>query len=119
MKGTQHALANAIAWAYFMDHKATGDDEVLADIAAQHGYSRAEALQAMRDPEALAETHDLATAAANRASRAFPSCLRQQFALPAQPQEVRAGAHRHRRRADAGMKGRPDLVVRQAHHEVS
>jgi predicted DsbA family dithiol-disulfide isomerase len=71
-KGTQHALANAIAAAYFIDHKTTADDEVLAGIAAQHGYSREEALQVMRDPEALAETHDIATAAAEQGIQGVP-----------------------------------------------
>lgn len=72
VKGTQHALANAIAWAYFMDHKLINDDEVLADIAVEHGFSRAEALQVMRDPEALGETHDLAIAAAQQGIQGVP-----------------------------------------------
>ena len=71
-KGTQHGLANAIAWAYFMDHQLINDDEVLAEIAAQHGYSRAEALQVVRDAEALAETHDLAIAAAEQGIQGVP-----------------------------------------------
>ena len=33
-KGTQHALANAIASAYFLEHRQVNDDEVLAEIAA-------------------------------------------------------------------------------------
>lgn len=72
VKGTQHALANAIAWAYFMDHRTTSDDEVLAEIATHHGYSREEALQVMRDPEALGETHDLATNAAEQGIQGVP-----------------------------------------------
>jgi predicted DsbA family dithiol-disulfide isomerase len=72
VKGTQHALANAIAWAYFMDHKTTSDDQVLADIAARHGYSREEALQVMHDAEALAETHDIATMAAEQGIQGVP-----------------------------------------------
>jgi len=89
-KGTQHALANAIAAAYFLDHKTTADDEVLADIAAQHGYSRAEALQVMHDPEALAETHDIATAAAGQGIQGVPFFIFDgKFALSgAQPEEV-------------------------------
>lgn len=90
VKGTQHALANAIAWAYFIDHKTTSDDEVLASIAAQHGYSRAEALQVMRDPEALAETHDIATMAAEQGIQGVPFFVfDNKFALSgAQPAEV-------------------------------
>ena len=45
---------------------------MLAGIAAQHGYSREEALQVMRDPEALAETHDIATAAAEQGIQGVP-----------------------------------------------
>ncbi len=90
VKGTQHALANAIAWAYFVDHNTTSDDEVLAGIAAEHGYSREEALQVMRDPEALAETHDIATAAAEQGIQGVPFFIfNGKFALSgAQPEEV-------------------------------
>lgn len=89
-KGTQHALANAITWAYFMEHKATGEDEVLAGIATQHGYSREEALHVMHDPEALGETHDLAMAAAEQGIRGVPFFVFDgRFALSgAQPEEV-------------------------------
>jgi predicted DsbA family dithiol-disulfide isomerase len=72
VKGTQHALANAIAWAYFMDHKQINDDEVLAEIAAQYGFSRDEALQVIRDPDALGETHDLAISAAQQGIQGVP-----------------------------------------------
>jgi predicted DsbA family dithiol-disulfide isomerase len=90
VKGTQHALANAIASAYFIDHKTTSDDEVLAGIAAEHGYSREEALQVMRDPEALAETHDIATEAAGQGIQGVPFFIfNGKFALSgAQPPEV-------------------------------
>lgn len=93
-KGTQHALANAIAWAYFMEHRQINDDEVLADIAVQHGYSREEALQVMRDPEALGETHDLAVAAAQQGIQGVPFFVFDgRFALSGcQPQEVFARA---------------------------
>jgi len=65
-------------------------NEVLADIAAQHGYSRAEALQVMHDPEALAETHDIATAAAGQGIQGVPFFIFDgKFALSgAQPEEV-------------------------------
>jgi predicted DsbA family dithiol-disulfide isomerase len=72
VKGTQHALANAIAWAYFMDHRQINDDDVLADIAVEHGYSRDEALQVMRDPDELGTTHDLAIAAAQQGIQGVP-----------------------------------------------
>lgn len=90
VKGTQHALANAIAWAYFMDHRETRDEEVLAEIASQHGYAREEALQVMRDADALGETHDLATAAAEQGIQGVPFFVfDNRFAISgAQPQEV-------------------------------
>src|SRR3954471_20794609 len=43
-KGTQHDLANAIASAYFLDHSQVNEDEVLAGIATQFGFTREEAL---------------------------------------------------------------------------
>jgi predicted DsbA family dithiol-disulfide isomerase len=90
VKGTQHALANAIAWAYFMEHRNTGDDEVLAEIATRHGYSREEALQVMHDPDALGETHDLATEAAEQGIQGVPFFVfDNRFAISgAHPQEV-------------------------------
>ena len=90
VKGTQHALANAIAWAYFIDHRQTSDDEVLAEIATQHGFSREEALQVMRDPDELGTSHDLATLAAEQGIQGVPFFIFDgRFALSgAQPQEV-------------------------------
>lgn len=72
VKGTQHALANAIAWAYFMEHRQINDDDVLAGIAAAHGYSRDEALQVMRDPDELGQTHDLAIEAMRMGIQGVP-----------------------------------------------
>jgi predicted DsbA family dithiol-disulfide isomerase len=90
VKGTQHALANAIAWAYFMGHLNTGADDVLATIAAQHGYSREEALQVMHDPDELGISHDLAIDAAEQGIQGVPFFVfDNRFALSgAQPQEV-------------------------------
>lgn len=90
VKGTQHALANAIARAYFIDHLPTSDDEVLAEIAARHGYSHDEALQVMHDAEVLAETHDLAMAAAAQGIQGVPFFVfDNRFAISgAQPQPV-------------------------------
>lgn len=93
-KGTQHALANAIAWAYFMDHRLINDDEVLADIAVNHGFTRDEALAAVRDEHELAITHQLAIAAAEQGIQGVPFFVfDNKFALSgAQPQEVFARA---------------------------
>jgi len=89
-KGTQHELANAIAWAYFMDHQLINDDEVLADVAVEHGFTRDEALAAVRDPVALKTTHDLAIWAAQQGIQGVPFFVfDNQFALSGcQPQEV-------------------------------
>src|SRR5690606_12038152 len=67
-----HALANAIAEAYFLEHRQVDDDAVLADIAGRFGYSRDEALQVMHDPDALGTTHDLALAAARQGISGVP-----------------------------------------------
>jgi predicted DsbA family dithiol-disulfide isomerase len=93
-KGTQHALANAIAWGYFMDHKLINDDDVLADIAVQHGFTREEALRAVRDEQELAITHELAVSAAQQGIQGVPFFIFDgKFALSgAQPQEVFAQA---------------------------
>jgi predicted DsbA family dithiol-disulfide isomerase len=88
-KGTQHALANAIAWGYFMDHKLINDDDVLADIAVEHGFTREEALRAVRDEQELAITHELAVSAAQQGIQGVPFFIFDgKFALSgAQPQE--------------------------------
>jgi predicted DsbA family dithiol-disulfide isomerase len=93
-KGTQHALANAIAAAYFLEHRLINEDEVLADIAEQHGFTRQEALAIIADPEALARTEALAQAAARNGIQGVPFFVLQgKYALSgAQPQEVFDGA---------------------------
>lgn len=93
-KGTQHALANAIAWGYFMDHRQINDDAVLAEIAVKHGYSREEALAAVADRDALATTHQLAVAAAQQGIQGVPFFVfDNRFAISGcQPAEVFARA---------------------------
>lgn len=90
IKGTQHALANAIAWAYFMEHRQINDDAVLAEIASRFGYAREEALQVLADPDALGETHDLAIAAAGQGIQGVPFFVfNQRYALSGcYPQEA-------------------------------
>src|SRR3982751_1253446 len=65
-KGTQHALANAIAAAYFLEHRQVNDPEVLAEIATGYGFSRAEALAVMGDGKELEISHELALDAARQ-----------------------------------------------------
>jgi len=88
--GTQHALANAIAAAYFLDHRQINDDEVLADLAVAHGFERAEALRLINDPEELAITEELATGAAAQGINGVPFFVfANKYAMSgAQPQEV-------------------------------
>jgi predicted DsbA family dithiol-disulfide isomerase len=88
--GTQHALANAIAAAYFLDHRQINDDAVLADLAAAHGFERAEALRAINDPAELAVTEELARQAAAQGINGVPFFVfGGKYAMSgAQPQEV-------------------------------
>ena len=70
--GTQHALANAIASAYFLEHRQINDDDVLADLAVAHGFGRAEALAAINDPRQLAITERLALDVAGQGINGVP-----------------------------------------------
>lgn len=88
--GTQHELANAIAEAYFLDHRQINDDNVLADLAAAHGFDRGDALDAMNDENELAITEQLANDAAAQGIRGVPFFIfGEKYALSgAQPDEV-------------------------------
>lgn len=88
--GTQHALANAIADAYFLEHRQINDDAVLADIAAEHGFDREEALRLMNDPRELTTTEQLAASAAGQGISGVPFFVfDSKFAMSgAQPEEV-------------------------------
>lgn len=101
--GTQHALANAIAEAYFLDHRQINDDNVLAELGEAHGFDRGEAMDAINDPEQLRITEELATQAAQQGIRGVPSFVfNGKYALSgAQPEEVLLGAIEHTL-ADAG-----------------
>ena len=83
-------MANAIANAYFLEHRQVNDDEVLAEIAAEHGFARDEALGLMRDPAELKTSHELAIWAAQQGIQGVPFFVfDNKFALSgAQPQEV-------------------------------
>jgi predicted DsbA family dithiol-disulfide isomerase len=89
-KGTQHALANAIASAYFLEHRQVNDPEVLAAIATEHGFTREEALGDIGDPRELELSHELAIAAAQQGIQGVPFFIFDgRFALSgAQPEEV-------------------------------
>ncbi|HEX4297141.1 MAG TPA: DsbA family oxidoreductase [Devosia sp.] len=89
-KGTQHALANAIAAAYFLEHRQVNDDAVLVEIATGFGFTREEALAGVNDPRELAISHGLATDAAEQGIQGVPFFVfDNRFALSgAQPEEV-------------------------------
>ena len=89
-KGTQHALANAIAAAYFLEHRQVNEPEVLAEIATQFGFTREEALSDIADPRELEESHELAIAAAQQGIQGVPFFIfGGRFAMSgAQPEEV-------------------------------
>ena len=88
--GIQHELANAIANAYFLEHRQINDDNVLADIAVEYGFDRGDAIDAMNDEEQLAITEQLAVQAAEQGIRGVPFFVfNEKYALSgAQPQEV-------------------------------
>lgn len=88
--GNQHELANAIANAYFLDHRQINDDNVLADIAAEFGWDRGDALDIMNDADELATTEQLASSAAQQGIRGVPFFVfAEKYALSgAQPDEV-------------------------------
>ena len=89
-KGTQHALANAIADAYFLEQRAVNEAPVLAGIAAQFGYTREEALHDMHNEREIEISHQLAVEAAAQGIQGVPFFIfDNRFALSgAQPQEV-------------------------------
>jgi len=70
--GTQHALANALADAHFLEIRKIDDPEVLADIATGFGFDRAEALALVTDPAELARTRQRALAAAQQGISGVP-----------------------------------------------
>jgi predicted DsbA family dithiol-disulfide isomerase len=89
-KGTQHALANAIASAYFLEHRAINEGAVLVDIATRFGFDPAEAVAAIADEDELAVTEALAIEAAQSGITGVPfTVFVERFAISgAQPQEI-------------------------------
>jgi predicted DsbA family dithiol-disulfide isomerase len=93
-KGTQHALANAIADAYFLEHQPVNEARVLASIASRFGYTKEEALHDMHDEREIEISHQLAMEAAAQGIQGVPFFIfDNRFAISgAQPQEVFAMA---------------------------
>ncbi|MGC4048779.1 MAG: DsbA family protein [Paludibaculum sp.] len=73
-----------------MDHQLINDDEVLADIAVNYGFTREDALAAVRDPQELADYHQLAISVAQQGIQGVPFFIfDNKFAVSGcQPQEV-------------------------------
>jgi predicted DsbA family dithiol-disulfide isomerase len=74
-KGTARQLSRAIAEAYFLDGVSIADENILADIAARHGFTHDEAISLLRDPEALARTRAEAQESMRRGVRSVPTIV--------------------------------------------
>jgi predicted DsbA family dithiol-disulfide isomerase len=71
-KGTQRALKRALLDAYFLEGRDVGDVDVLASLAAAHGFGEDEARALMRDEDELAETRAEAARAAEEGVTGVP-----------------------------------------------
>ncbi|MCP2138540.1 putative DsbA family dithiol-disulfide isomerase [Rhizobium sp. SLBN-94] len=71
-RGTQHALAVAISHAYFLEAHNIADPQVLADIAAAHGFTHHEAARLAVDPAEQALTDRAAEEVAAQGVRSVP-----------------------------------------------
>lgn len=92
----QYGLAKAFAAAYFLEGKNITDDAILADIAVDHGFDRAEALALVNDQDELDTTKALAVSASQQGINGVPFFIfNNQFAISGgQPPEVFARAFR-------------------------
>jgi predicted DsbA family dithiol-disulfide isomerase len=70
--GGQHRLAGAISKAYFLDAKNIADADVLADIAADHGFDRDEARAIALDPAQRKQVEQAAARSAAAGVRSVP-----------------------------------------------
>lgn len=70
--GTQHRLAVAITEAYFLGAKNIADADVLADIAVNHGFGRAEARTIALDPTQRGRVEQEAARSATAGVRSVP-----------------------------------------------
>lgn len=89
-RSEQHALANRIAEAYFLEHRLINEDDVLVELAAPFGLTREAVLAALHDPIELVETAQLAEAAARQGITGVPFFVfNEKFALSGcQPEHV-------------------------------
>lgn len=92
----QYPLAKAFAAAYFLEGKDITDNDLLADIATQHGYTREAALALLADKQELDTTQAMALSASQQGINGVPFFIfENKFAISgAQPPEVFARAFR-------------------------
>lgn len=72
-RGTQHVLSKGLMQAFFFESKNISDKEVLAEIAAQHGFSVEEANAILADPKEQAETEKQIVASRAKGVRSVPA----------------------------------------------
>ncbi|WP_332712350.1 DsbA family oxidoreductase [Pelagibacterium mangrovi] len=86
----QYGLAKAYAAAYFLEGKNITDNELLADIAAAHGYERDQALGLLADENEHETTKALAVSASQQGINGVPFFIfNNQFAISGgQPLDV-------------------------------
>ena len=96
--GGADALVEALFRAYFEEGRDIGDDEVLADVAAEQGMLREAALAALADPELQAEVLQLEGEAARLGVSGVPFfVLDRRYAISgAQPAQTWVEALRQR-----------------------
>lgn len=92
----QYMLAKAFAAAYFLEGKDITDNDLLADIAAAHGFDRDAALKLLADETEAATTKAMAVSASQQGINGVPFFIfNNQFAISGgQPPEVFARAFR-------------------------
>ena len=92
----QYGLAKAYARAYFLEGRNITDRDLLADIAAEHGYAREDALALLADENEHNTTQAMAVSAAQQGVNGVPFFIfNNQFAISGgQPPEVFARAFR-------------------------
>lgn len=92
----QYGLAKAYARAYFLEGRNITDRDLLADIAAEHGYTREDALALLADENEHNTTQAMAVSAAQQGVNGVPFFIfNNQFAISGgQPSEVFARAFR-------------------------
>lgn len=92
----QYGLAKAYARAYFLEGRNITDRDLLADIAAEHGYAREDALALLADENEHNTTQAMAVSAAQQGVNGVPFFIfNNQFAISGgQPPDVFARAFR-------------------------